>query len=220
MLSSAIAGAILLAFSLIIVKFAIYSFAKELEEEWVSIIPFPYSDISTFAFVLGCLTWFPLNYFFNRDKEVRRVIQESNDFLEILLEKALSETKLISVTLKSGKVYIGFVTSNFDPSYDRKFLKLLPLKSGYREPVEKTLIITTDYSCVYVALAEKEREPAEKTLIITTDYSPVYETLAEKERYSDFEIIISVPEVQTVNIFDPDAYTLFNSPASVIIKSC
>lgn len=32
--------------------------------------------------------------------------------------------------MKSGKVYVGFVTSNVDPAYDRKYVKILPITSG------------------------------------------------------------------------------------------
>lgn len=192
-LNSALAGALLLILSLLTVSFIYYYFPR-LESLWISIVPFAYSDISTLAFLLGCIAWWPLNKSFNRQsKAINRAIKESNDFLEILLEKALSETKQISITLKSSKIYIGFVTSNFDPSYDRKYLKILPLLSGYRDAVDKSVVITTDYSRVYEKVINNEKE--------FSHLNP-----------DDFEVVVPIFEVQSINIFDPDAYVLFNLP--------
>jgi hypothetical protein len=38
------------------------------------------------------------------------------------------------------------VTSSFDPAFDRKYMKLMPTLSGYRDEGSKDLVITRDYA--------------------------------------------------------------------------
>jgi len=120
------------------------------------------------------------------------VIQEWGDHLEVLFDRAITENRQISITLKSGKVYIGFVLENFDPAYDRKYVTILPTASGYRSEADQGLVLTTPYSDVYLRIMESERK----------DIS-----------ISHFRVVIPVAEVQSANLFDWDAYDEFQSLA-------
>jgi hypothetical protein len=152
---------------------------------------FEHSGTSLGALLLGSTMWIPLNWFFPREREHRRTIRAWNDYLEELIDQALWELRQVSVTLKSGKVYVGFVLRAFDPAYDRKYVMILPTISGYREVETHELVFTTDYTRVY-----QELMGADQTRLV--------------RGVEDFKIVIPVAEVLSVNLFDPDAYQRFN----------
>jgi hypothetical protein len=60
-----------------------------LHDRWAREVPFPYAGTSLLAFLLGAVAWFPANWFFRRDREARRVIQEWGDHLEVLFDRAI-----------------------------------------------------------------------------------------------------------------------------------
>lgn len=166
----------------------------DLVTRWRAAVPFSYSGTSALAFLIGATAWVPLNtWVHKRDAEVQTAIREWNDFLEVLLQRSLRETKQVSITTKSSKVYIGFVTANFDPSFERRYIALLPLLSGYRTQEEQKLVITTDYVDVY----QKMIEDANEFLLSQAE---------------DFQVILPVSEIASANIFDPIAYEKFNAP--------
>jgi len=163
-----------------------------LEKWWKDHISFEYAGTSVIAFLLGSTIWWPLNkFFFAEDDAAQRTIEKWNDFLEILLSRAGRETKLVSVTLKSRKVYVGLVTRTMDPMYDRKYIQLLPVKSGYRDATTFKMSLTVDYAAVYAKIIRQDLETI-------------------KAGVGDFEIIIPVSEIQSVNLFNPTAYVTFN----------
>lgn len=160
-----------------------------LHDAWSRAVPFPYAGTSLLALVLGCAVWRPANFLYPRAREARRVLREWGDHLEILFDRALTENRQLSVTLKGGKVYVGFVLENFDPSYDRKFITILPIASGHRNTADHTMVLTTSYSEVYLKIR------SHRTGLQSTD----------------FQIVIPVAEVQSANLFDWDAFDEFQS---------
>jgi hypothetical protein len=158
-------------------------------EWWSQLVPFEYAGTSLLSFLLGAVAWAPANLFFDRDQYAARAVEMRGDFLEILLDKALEETEQIMVTLSNGKVYVGFVTSNVDPSFDRKYMRMMPMLSGYRDEHTKDFVITNDYARVYQELITEE--------------SP------ELENADRFQLVIPVQEIMSASLFDPDVYTLF-----------
>jgi hypothetical protein len=129
--------------------------------------------------------------FFGKEKAAQRAIERSNDFLEMLLARAQREIKLVSVTLKNRKVYVGLVTRTVDPLYDRKYIQFLPIKSGYRDSATLGLMLVVDYAAVYAKIIQRELPVVVGGI-------------------QDFEIVIPVSEIQSVNLFDPAAYSQFN----------
>jgi hypothetical protein len=186
---SAFAGAVFLLAAFFIVH-TVAAVAPNLHHWWAHQVPFPYAGTSLLAFLLGSLSWIPANLFYPKEQEARRVVQEWGDHLEILFDRAQTENRQISLTLKGGKVYIGFVLENFDPSYDRKYVTILPMASGYRNSADHRVVLTTPYSDVYASMLESER----------TDL-----------KASDFKVVIPVAEVQSANLFDWDAYDEFDN---------
>jgi hypothetical protein len=136
------------------------------------------------------------HFSFHKERANQRAIERSNDHLEILMARAGRETKAVSITLKSRKVYVGLITRTHDPLYDRKYIQLLPIKSGYRAADTLALHLTVDYAAVYAQ-------------IIQQDASVVAGGI------QGFEIVVPLSEIQSVNLFDPAAYQMFNPPQQI-----
>lgn len=126
---------------------------------WAANIPFEYSGTAMLAFTIGASSWCPLNWVFKRDRAIDRVIDEDKAPFELLLKKAQDQTKTVSVTMKNGKVYVGFVIHTFNPALPTRSIQILPTKSGYRNDETKWIEFTTFYSD---ALAKVDRDYEEK----------------------------------------------------------
>src|SRR5690242_570957 len=122
---SAIAGFVFLVIAFVIVK-SLVSQAPSFYGWWHATVPIPHAGVSLGALLLALFSCVVFNRFVDRSKQIQRTITEWNDYLEILLQKVLDETRQIAVTLSNGKVYIGFVVGSFDPVYERKYIVMLP----------------------------------------------------------------------------------------------
>jgi hypothetical protein len=187
---AAIAGVFLALMAFLLVRIAAWMW-PELASMWQRHVPFEYAGTSLLAFFLGFLLWRPLNRWSPRANAVRSMIEQWNDFLEMLLQEALEKTLMVSISLKGGEVYIGFITSNYDPSYDRKYIRLWPILIGYRNKDTQELAVTTNYANVY---AETVSSSARSSVV------------------DQFQVIVPVGELQTASFFDPKTYDLFNPP--------
>lgn len=163
---------------------------------WRAIVPFEYTGTSFLAFILGAVVWWPLNRHFPLERESRRVIERRGDFLELLFSRSIEQTEQLSISLASGKAYVGFVTSNLDPAFDRKYMRLLPVLSGYRQPDTKELVITRDYAEVYAKHLDTDGDMLDQFA-------------------DEFQLVIPVSEIVTANLFDPDVYEMFNPDNAV-----
>jgi hypothetical protein len=189
---SAAAGVVFLAASFV-AGLAIRSAVPQVYELWQRAVPFPYTGTSVGAFLLGTLCWVPMNrWLYSREQEIRRAITEWNDYLEVLLERAMRDSKQVSVSAKNDKVYIGLVTNNFDPAYERRYIRILPMSSGYRKAETRELVLTTDYAAVY-------------DLVLQENPSFVVEAV------ESFQIVIPVAEVASASLFDPAVYERFKA---------
>jgi hypothetical protein len=119
-----------------------------------------------------------------RSERAKRFLlnQHDNGFLR-LFHKAATESRMVSITLASRKVYIGYVlrTPNLSPA--EQFLGVLPVVSGYRD--KDTL-----------------------RLVITTNYGPAINAMGNK---NDFEVTFALSSIESANLFDPIAYPLFDT---------
>jgi hypothetical protein len=113
-----------------------------------------------------------------------------NGFLR-LFHKAVTETRVVSVTLESKKVYIGYVLRTPDLTPRQQFVGVLPLLSGYRDKDTLQLRITTNYARV----------------IYAEGYVP-----------EDFEVTFCLDDVASASLFDAKAYPLFGDIESISEK--
>jgi len=171
-----------------------FSFIEDFIYWWRHSVRFTYSGVATIAFLLGYILPYPLNWlFFDQSEALSKAIKEEGESFEQMLEKAIDKTKMVSITLKTNKVYIGAVTSNYLPGGNRKYLKIIPFYSGYRNQEDMRIFITTNYARVYERMENGE-----------------IPGLSDKE---DFELIILVTEIISINFFDLEAYKLFQESA-------
>ena len=108
----------------------------------------------------------------------------------------------ISVSMVDGKVYVGFVCRGVNPGEKREGIRILPLISGYRDS-ELRVKFTTDYTTHY-----EEIEKSNSACTHPSCAMNYQSTLAHLDP-TDFEIVIERSMIRTINIFDLDAYALF-----------
>ena len=145
----------------------------------------PFSATPTTVALMGFLSPFAGNWFYNKERAARRAAESGGDLVELLIADSIETQKLIELSLKSRKSYIGIgIVSGIETiDKDKADIELLPLASGYRDKHTQELIIIENYAEVLV----------EHTY----------------ERYDDFCIVIPMSEIVSARIFDPDAYALF-----------
>ncbi len=147
--------------------------------------------------------------------------------MEILLRDALESDRLISVSVKSGKVYIGRLVSSFDPVYGVQSLTLSRSYSGHRDRETSALHIDIDYERVLERaienlVTETRRRIQQENPDLSEDEleEQIEDELKEGNRQGEgnekirsvvdqlhaLKIIIPVSEIQSVNIFDKSIY--------------
>lgn len=130
---------------------------------------------------------------FDQTQWLRSYVQDDGSQLEVFLIDAQLRDKMISITLKNRKVYVGLVVeSEFSRKKENEedyYLKILPTLSGYRDPNSLRVVFTTRYSDKWT----------DKDLMKRT-----------KLKVSDFEILISGNEVMTISKFDYTVYQNFD----------
>ncbi|MFE4106604.1 hypothetical protein [Almyronema epifaneia] len=196
--NSAIAGAIFLALSILLVS--LLKQFSPVAQQWLSLLfpaVYPYLDASVFAFIVGGVLWVPFN-FVQRDKEALaiRYAEEFGGPLQVLLAKAFSETRQVAITLSSGKVYIGFVTKLNESQNQEEFVLIWPQFSGYRESETKQFRVTTDYAPVYEQIAENPEQFAGISI-------------------DDFQVVLPTADLESVSIFDFKVFELFANAEAV-----
>ncbi len=189
-LHSALAGVCLFLVSFLITKFGAICFPELLSWWRAYVSRESFAGTSFLAFLIGSVGWKPINWFFDRNIESLRAVKESGDFLEELLEHSKTEAKQVSVTLRSGKIYVGFVTGSFDPAFDRKYVSLFTTLSGYRESTTQQMKISHNYAITWAEELEAEELEAEEL----------------KER---FQLVIPVSEIVSASLFEPEVYMRF-----------
>jgi len=106
---------------------------ETLRAYWDTFSPFPYSETSAFSLILGPLFALAVNLFIDKEKARDLEVQAHGNSLLKLLQRAVKETRMISVTLDTRKWYVGWVAEspNLDPQ--EQYFRLLPFISGYRD---------------------------------------------------------------------------------------
>lgn len=115
--------------------------------------------------------------------------------LERVLLDSLVQDIPVRITLVDRKVYVGFVLSAPDPTVPRRWLRLLPLVSGYRDRDDLRYTFTTFYEPVY-----------EEFVGATVD------TEAADPR---FQIALPADRIASIGLFDFETYDSFQQQAPV-----
>ena len=178
--------------------------------------------------------WWPMNLLGGiwpslGEKEcLRWVIEKKKDSLEIFLSEALESDRLVSVSVKNGKVYIGHLISSFNPAYGAQSLTLLRSYSGHRDRETSAFHLDIDYEQVLEGTIEKlvtetERRIREENPDLSEEEleERIEAGIEEWDRQGEeneeikpivdqllaLKIVIPVSEIQSVNTFDESIYT-------------
>jgi hypothetical protein len=135
------------------------------------------------AFVLGPVLAYTVNLFYRADTASTRAIERYGTEQEKLLFKAMQDSSLVSVTLESRKVYIGWPVYSPDLRHETNDFRLLPALSGYRKEDDLSLDFTTQYLDIYDHIESE---------------------VIEGVRAKDFEIVLPLEKVVSVNRFELD----------------
>ncbi len=156
-----------------------------------------FKSAAIMSVALGFLSPFALNRLFDHGKEEERVAAEYGDLVELLVADAIRRSKLIEISLQSGKSYIGLVLGNTISKWPEADLSLLPTSSGYRDRDTQQLKITTHYAPVvreYLAGAQGSFDSISQQLY-------------------DLRIVIPRSEIVSARLFDPELYSKFQASA-------
>jgi hypothetical protein len=115
--------------------------------------------------------------------------------MDQLLHEAQQMDMPVSITLSSGKVYVGLVVRISDPDRPPPSIVLFPMLSGRRDEAGR-LNITTDYEAVYDSLdaAPERRE--------SLGLSPTWEP--------NFYLVLRADQITSATMFSPAVYSEFN----------
>lgn len=190
-LSSAVAGLIGVTIAFLITTLVSNQFPNSYDW-WNQYVEFNFLGTALCAFVTLVAAGYLPNRWIDEEEQIKKIIREDNDGIELILLRALEDAKLVSITLKSRKVYIGFVSQNFfNPWAGVKSITVIPVYSGYRHPDDFHIEFTTSYDAVIKYTVESDD--------INLDIN-------------DFQTGIPISEIVTVNIFDPQVYERFARP--------
>ena len=185
---SALAGIILASFAHPIALF-IDALVPQLRSFWYAYISVNYVDTAILSILLAAIIPPVINRFHSEERAAKRTSENYGDLIELMIARAFEQIKLIELSLKNRKSYIGFVLWRSITKRGQSDVTLVPVVSGYR--FEDTL-----------------------ELCITTNYAPIiYKWIKEKPKklsdFRDFNVVIPRSEVSSARIFDPEAYRLF-----------
>ncbi len=150
-------------------------------------MPFFFTTLG--SFVIGVVSAEVLNWFTEKNQAIIAAIRRIGNEFELLLESSWDENEphLIQITLRNGKVYIGWLKTLPAPG-EVTYVSILPVLSGYRELESKKLHLTTEYLDVYASYVREG----------------VVTNVAELTN-----LVIKVDQILTASEFDIEMYDRF-----------
>lgn len=154
---------------------------------------------------------------------IARYVEGSDEPQIRMLFLASELRKSVMATMKSGKVYVGTVSNSVDPTLPDRYLRILPVLSGYRDPQNKKVTFTTEYTEIHRQLEAFRANDARKAPALF-DAAPKVKfvsplagdpgTVDGGEAEVDarhFGILLPWEEIEALTHWDPDVYAYFNS---------
>lgn len=186
------------AFALLLVVLYV-AYQPFLSPLWIEFSPYDYSATALFAFVLGVGIVAPMNALIFRHAAAIHRLYLKNKFtaLESLFYESLKEQRQVQITLDDGKVYTGWIRGLLSQlSQVESHVRMVPLRSGYRETTSKEVRYTTSYDDVYALYLEKYQDWSE------TDF---------QQKIDEFSKLIPISRIVVAGMFDDEASDLFAS---------
>jgi hypothetical protein len=147
------------------------------------------------AFALGLVSWWPLNLLYPYQAANTRLhAANKTTALDRLLYQASLAQHLLSISMKDGKVYIGYIQELPPNPEDRNsYFEILPVHSGYRDKDTREMKLTTFYENAYERLVESG---------------------ADEEDWIVFLKVLKIDDILSAGRFDPEVYVKFNEKPS------
>lgn len=152
-------------------------------------------QIATWAAVSMLLAFFCgliIKLWYNKATRKHKAIAKaarSNPIEELMIEASLTMFPIVA-TLKSKKVYVGWVRKPALEHGKVEYISLIPLLSGYREKDTLSVVFSTNYNDHY-------------------SESGVYNGTS-KLGLEHFRVVIPISELDNISLFDFDTYKKFN----------
>lgn len=205
-LNSALAG----IFLLILARFLtllLASHCPNLVKTWKTLAPFQYGGTAFIALTLGLVMPSALNLAYPREKAYRRVVRKSDtNALEQLFIDAQDHDQPIILTLESGKVYVGLIQwTPPNPGPAEKFIRILPILSGYRKDTTHEVEFTTTYASVIERTVLRPNTEQAESPLNTFGFAQTSDL-----HLNDFVRVIPLNKIIMAGKFDHNAYRLFN----------
>ncbi|SEG47160.1 hypothetical protein SAMN05421877_108114 [Sphingobacterium lactis] len=143
-----------------------------------------YSGTVFFCFMLSILCTYASNLFTNKEEQVYWAIKRIGNEFELLVSRSVKERKLILISLKSDKFYIGWVKEFPIPSVSN-YLRIIPAISGIRND-DKQLEFKEHYLHTYAKFILDAKIKAISDL--------------------ETDVVINIPEVLTISFYDQTIY--------------
>ena len=153
-------------------------------------IPVEYVDTAILSILLAAAVPPVINRFHSEERAAKRTAENYGDLIELMISRAFEQSKLIELSLKNRKSYIGVVLQSNITKRGQSDVILVPLASGYRSEDTLQLHITTDYVPIIYEMIDNNPDEIPKIL-------------------RDFNVVLPRSEVCSARIFDPEAYRLF-----------
>jgi hypothetical protein len=160
--------------------------------------------------------WIPVNRlgnfgrfrYLSRDAAIDREVDNKRNPLEMLCRQAMKHESVVAVTLKSGKVYIGRISTPFEPAFGMEAIDLVLLRSGHRNKDTQKLTMDVDYEKTHAdflrrieeqIISQLEREMEQNP---EADWQESWDSASrkvnEEPAVANYLIAVPVSEVQSV----------------------
>ncbi len=210
-----------LGIAYIIVRFLSWKFPA-IYPIWHYWIPYPQLGTSIGSLLIGACLPCILNKVWSEKEQNAKSYVAFSDYFGLVFFKAQLKKKPIMITLRNGKVYIGFIHGCNSPGkHDGGgSLYMQPSLSGYRRHVTHEMHITTDYTAILQSIASSvEIEQAKLDSITQSHHKSKIEAqrkqlkmakTAAQERLDDLKLAVSVSDIVSAVVFDKSVYKQFN----------
>jgi hypothetical protein len=195
---------------------------------WNTVSPFPaggFLALLTGPALAGLLNLIPTFGEAASHQLAHRVLRNK---LALLFSEALAKRKPVMLTLYSGKVYVGFPKESVSSISPSAYMNLLPILSGYREPIEgegcrdpqgnpTQIYFNTFYQELtetllkWKDLASSEGGHLEENRILEIELENG--TILQFDP-SDIGITIPIDQIEVATIFSKPIYEYFNPSTS------
>ena len=159
---------------------------------WDALFPQTFTIETVVAIALGGLSPYVFNVFYSAERGYRRAAESTGDHMELLISDALRNQSPIEISLRSRKLYIGFVTGHNATRHSDIAVALIPLYSGHRTEEDLSFVIDIDYGHTLGRFFEEN-------------------TTLEPLDPDDVRMVIPVGEIVSARQFDPDIYSAFQT---------